>query len=401
MFRDVEMKIAFHKERIIKELIKKGIAPDNASVEYRLNNIDANLALFKHEEQLAGKTINITAYNEGLKLLYKDLEFLYGLLYELTIKEFVTLKSFVDTHLDELEDIATMYELKAKEEVNSTALGNTLLFKNNEFNILVENNITHVDLGTVEVNKGSRIACIANINNIEADKVLFGLKKLSDNTVKHIAVYNYNHDSLIIDGNLQTETYETTIKDEQVINGPVVLNIGEPPSNESKYIIMAGKGKILVKTVDEIGYILQEKPSQLNTASFDKRSYIDFYIVGGNKITFRFNKKPLNTNFSLNDYIVTDLKHIHHFFIECEENFAFDFELDKGDVYAVKEDGIIDNDKLLFSRNIEVRDFYIEEYKTGEKEKYNAFLRIVNDDAEPIDIESVSIKELSLLGGID
>jgi hypothetical protein len=135
-------------------------------------------------------------------------------------------------------------------------------------------------------------------------------------------------------------------------------------------------------------------------ASFNQKSYIDFYVVGGNTIQFRFNKKPISTNFSLNDYKVQGLKHIQHFFIECDEGFTFDFELDTGEVYAIKENGIVDNGKLYFSRQIDIRDFFIEEYKTGTTDEYKAFVQIVNDTNDPAQIESICIKQLLSFGGV-
>ena len=47
-YLDVEQKINYHKEQIIKEFIKKGIYPNNELIANKLNDINNYLALFKN-----------------------------------------------------------------------------------------------------------------------------------------------------------------------------------------------------------------------------------------------------------------------------------------------------------------------------------------------------------------
>lgn len=398
MYKDTIAKIAFHKERIIKEFIRRGIYPTDELIQEKLSKIDTSLSFLQPDKMVSGKEFDVDVYNNMINMLYKDLELLYKLLYEITIKEYVTLKAFVDTHLDELENMANKYKIKAEQESNSTSLGKTIFFKHSEFDLHVQDNITIVDLGYINVHKGSKIACFMNANNIEAEKVVFGLKK--DDNLLYVAAYNYNQDTITIPGELEKKTYITSIPDDQTINGSIEMNINDNAASENNtYIILGGKNKMLVKKLDEnMSQFVVAAPTRFDMYSFDMRSYIDFYVVGGSKITFRFNKKPISANFNVDDYTITNLDHIHHFFIECDEGFAFDFELESGEVYAIKENGII-NDGKLFSRTTEVRDFLIEEYRTGELDQYYAFAKVVNDDGEPIDIESIFIKELLSLGG--
>jgi hypothetical protein len=401
MYKDIESKILFHKERIIKEFIKHGVYPDDKMIQEKLNSIDTSLCLLQHDKAISGQEFNTVAYNNMINMLYKDLELLYKLLYDITVKEYITLKAFTDTHLDELESMVKKYNIKAEQEANSTSLGKTIFFKHNDFNLQIKDNITVIDLGNIEVNKGSRVSCFMNANNIEPEKVIFGFKHDANQDTLYTAAYNYNQDSLVIPGELQRTSYATTIDKTQIINGPIEMNLnGNKAVENNSYIILGGKNKILVKAFDNYSsQFVMEKPTRLDMASFDNRSYIDFYVVGGNKITFRFNKKPISANFPIDDYKVTNLKHIHHFFIECDAGFSFDFELDTGDVYAIKENGIIDDSKLYFSRSVDVYDFYVEEYKTGEPDTYYAFAKVINDNDDPIDIESIYIKELVSLGG--
>lgn len=400
MFKDTVIKAAYHRERIVKEFIKRGIYPTDKLIQEGLDKIDSSLAYLQPTRMVAGQDFNVESYNAMIKMLYKDLELLYQLLYEITVKEYISLKAFVDTHLDDLENTALKYRLKAEQESNSTSLGRTIYFNHSGFDVKIENNVTLVSLGYVKVNQGSRISCFLNANDIEADRVVFGLKK-GEAEPLYAAAYNYNQDSILIPGELQRRTYQYAVDKERVITYPLEMDLqGNKATDANEYAIFAGKDQILVKEFAGItAQTLAERPTKLNMASFKNRSSVDFYVVGGKQITFRFNKKPINTNFPTDDYKVSNLQRIHHFFIEGEEGFSFDFELDGGTVYAVKEKGNIEGDKLFFSRSVAVRDFYIEEYLTGAPDTYYAFVKAINDDGEPMDIESVTIKELLTFGG--
>ena len=126
---------------------------------------------------------------------------------------------------------------------------------------------------------------------------------------------------------------------------------------------------------------------------FDRKAYINFYVINGNSISFRFNKKPVSTNFPIDTQRIDNLKYIQHFFIECDEGFTFEFELDKGTVYAIKETGIISDDKLYYTGSEQVNDFLIIETTTGDKKSYNVVLEAYNSN-EDLDIDSIIIKQL-------
>lgn len=400
MFKDVKMKNQYYKEKVMKELLLNGQDP-TVEIENILSNIDKHLAIFKHINVTEGKVFDVDSFNDGLLAIQKDLQIIYLLLKEITLDDFSDLKSYVDTHLDRLEDVAAMYKTKAMQEANSTSLGNTILFQNSNYKIATQNNNHFIDLGELNLRKGSRVSCIVNANNIEADKLIFGLQKEGQDTL-YSTIYNYNQDSIVIPGDIKCINYETVISENQIINGPITMDLdGSIPNSKRSYIILGGKNKIITKSKDNnSNQIICERPTKLNMLSFDSKSYIEFFVVGGNNISFKFNKKPIYANFDLNSRNISNLNHIHHFFIECDENFAFDFELDTGEVYAVNESGIISNNKLFFSRAIDIKDFLVKEYFYEDKETYNAFVRVVNDDGLDIDIDSILIKELLEINNI-
>lgn len=393
MYRDMAIKMKYHKEKIIQSFIDLGVFPTDERIQELLDSIDLSTAYLNVEEAVPGKDFDTETYNAMFLSIYRDLELLYKLLFELAVEEYTLLTSFVDTHLDNLETTMDFYKEKAEQETNTTSLGNTILFKNHSFNTKVQNNITHIDLGTVSVHNGSRIASIFNANDIEGDKVIFSYTK--DNEVLRATPYNYNYATIVIPGEANKNEYAFNLSEDQIIDGMIKMDISKTPSQNNAYTILGAKDKVLVKQFGEITkHQIKNRPTKFDMLSFSEKSYIDFYTIGTTSITFRFNKKPVSTNFSLDNYIVSNLNYVHHFFIECDAGFSFDFDIDGGQVFALKETGLIIDNELYFPKNIEAREFKIIEYELGDKETYKVTVDIVNDDGDQVDIKSILIKEL-------
>jgi hypothetical protein len=392
-YKDINKKLEYYKQQILKDLVSQGIYPNNSLIESKLKNIDTYLAIFQNYNVATGELFNANEYNERLKLIYQDLLFLYELLYELTILEYNKLQNFVNSHLSELNSIVETYNKRAEYENGTTTLGKTLLFKNNSFSIEHKDSVSIINLGSINVENGSTIACISNINNIEADNVIFKFKKEGDLDWITTSAYNYNNDLLVIPGELKKNLFEHKLQDEQKINGPLLLDVISDINIRNKYDILGGKNKIFVNYKDDDGFIVEEKPLVADSLYFDRKAYINFYVINGNSISFRFNKKPVSTNFPIDTQRIDNLKYIQHFFIECDEGFTFEFELDKGTVYAIKETGIISDDKLYYTGSEQVNDFLIIETTTGDKKSYNVVLEAYNSN-EDLDIDSIIIKQL-------
>jgi len=393
MYRDMAIKMKYHKEKIIQSFIDLGVFPTDERIQDLLDSIDLSTAYLNVEEAVPGKDFDTETYNAMFLSIYKDLELLYNLLFELAVKEYTLLTSFVDTHLDNLETTMNFYKEKAEQETNTTSLGNTILFKNHSFNTKVQNNITHIDLGTVSVHNNSRIASIFNANDIEGDKVIFSYTK--KNETLRATPYNYNYATIVIPGETNKKEYAFNLNKDQIIDGMIKMDINKTPSKDNVYTILGAKDKVLVKQFGEVTkYNIKNRPTKFDMLSFSEKSYIDFYTIGTTSITFRFNKKPVSTNFSLDNYIVSNLNYVHHFFIECDAGFSFDFDIDGGQIFALKETGLIIDNELYFPKNIEAREFKIIEYELGNKETYNVTVDIINDDGDQVDIKSIMIKEL-------
>lgn len=392
-YKDVEKKLEYYKQQILQELVKKGIYPDNELIESRLKTLNAHIALFQNYNVVTGKNFNANEYNERLKLIYIDLNFLYELLYELTVLEYNKLQNFINAHLSELNSIVETYNKRAQYENNSTTLGKTLLFQNNSFSIENKDSVTVVNFENIKIPNAAIIACIANINNVKAEDVIFKFRQVGKEQWINTSPYNYNNDLLKMPGELKRIKHEYKLQDNQVINGPLLVDITSEINMKNKYDILGGQNRIFVNYKDNEGFIVEEKPLTIDSMAFDKKAYINFYVVDGNSISFRFSKKPIATNFPIDTQRVDNLNYIHHFFIECDENFSFQFELDKGQVYAIKETGVIADNKLYYTGSNQINDFLIIETATGEENEYEIKMEAHNSNEE-IDIDSIIIKQI-------
>lgn len=393
-YMDVTKKFNHYKESILKEFVQSGIYPDNALIKSRLENIDMNLSLFKHHKIMPGDRFNTAEYNECIKLIYADIKIMFELLYELQIKEYHKQQNFITSYINELYSVVDTYKKRADYENSSTTFGKTLLFQNNSFKISSDNSTTLIDLEDVNIADTSTISCIANVNNINPDNLIFVFTDTVDKKQYMITPYNYSGETLTLPGTKETTNTIIEMSKDQKITGPVVLDINSEINIKYKYTVLGGKNQIFINYKDENRYDVENVPTSLGALTFNDNTYINFYVVGGNSISFKFNKKPLATNFPTDEQIINNLDPMHHFFIECGKDFSFEVELNKGDIYAVKEDAIVNNNKLYYTGTNLIRDFNIVEEKTGELKTYNAQLKLYNDNDESFDIESIVIKQM-------
>lgn len=392
-YKDVEKKLEYYKKQVLHDLIKKGIYPDNELIESRLNSYNTHLAIFKNYNAVSGNLFNANEYNERLNLIYTDLKILYELLYELTVIEYNKLQNFINSHLSELNSIVKTYNKRAEYENSTTSLGKTLLFQNNSFFIENKDSTTILSLGELEIPDAAVLACIANINNVKAEDVVFKFKKAGTEQWLNASPYNYNNEVIQMPGQRKNLTYEYNLQDNQVITGPLLIDIDADINIKNDYTILGGKNRIFVNYKDKDGFIVEDKPLTVDSLVFNQKAYINFYVVDGNSISFRFNKKPIATNFPIDTQRVEGLNYIHHFFIECDENFSFQFEIDKGQIYAIKETGVISDNKLYYTGSEKIKDFKIIETSAGDLHPYEVKVEAHNSN-DVIDVDSIIIKQV-------
>ena len=387
-YRDILLKTSFYKEQILKEMIKKGLPPDDKLVDEKVRNIDKFLALFDHEKIKPGTDFDVKKFNEELKLIQQDLLFLYRLMYELAIEEYTYTKAYVDSHLKELEGLARRYKLRSQIEMESTFLGETIFFQASGFNMFNKDNETYIDLGTISVREGSRVAWLFDANNVQAQNAVMGLK--NGDEITYIGAHNYISDTFQVPGSPEIKDYFFNLDEDQIVNKEFEISAeGLEPSNNKQYIIFGGLDQMLVKSGNREIPVSKDSNDVFYT---EETGIIEFYIYNGTYANFSFSKQPTSKNF--NGITIENLKRHHKVAMRIEDGIGFTVTTN-GRIYAAREVGVIRDDKLYYPKKTDIRDFFIEENTPGNLIEYNAFLRVVNDDIDLADINSVAIKELT------
>jgi hypothetical protein len=392
-YKDIELKLKYYKEQILKQFIKKGIYANDQLIAKYINNIDLNLSIFKNYNKTVGEKFNVNEYNESIKNIYLDLTYLFNILNELAINEYNNLQNYIYSYLNEFSSIVETYKNRADYENNSTTLGETLLYQDNNFTISYDNSTTIYNLNDLEIEDGSTIACIANVNNINIDNVVFSLINNTTNEELRTSPYNLNNNLLIMPGDKTINEYEHLIEEEQNIVTPLAINIDTNISVNNKYIILGGKNKLLIE--DESNQVsLIDVPNNSGSILIKEKSNINFYVKNGHTITFKFNKKPISTNFPIEEQTISIDKDIQYFHIECDEDFYLEISLNEGNIYAIKENGIINNNILYYTGLNLIRDFIVLEVLSGELHTYKVQLIIYNDNNNDIDLNNIVIKKI-------
>ena len=129
MYKDMLLKLEYHRSRILKSFIKQGYFPKQEEIAAKLSEVDERIALFKKYNFEPGEKFNAKEVNHCLKMLYNDILFLYKILEDIYTEKYNTLLLNVETHMNYLESLATHYKKRADEEVKGTSLGETIFFK--------------------------------------------------------------------------------------------------------------------------------------------------------------------------------------------------------------------------------------------------------------------------------
>lgn len=391
-YTDEIYKINYYKQRIIESLSRSGIFPSDILIKERLDNINTALAIFQYTKNKEGAAFDTEKFNEDFRQIYDDLLILYKLAYQICIDDFEKIKSFTETHLLELEELARSYEYKTKLEIDSTSLGETIFFQANGFKIKQENGIATIDLGTIDANNGSKLACIFDCDTVNDEQVVFSFDG------NNCTPYSYNKDFLRVPGEIFMKKYEYTIPDGAINNNAIEMFVDNfIPDNQNKYIIYGGSNTI--STILGTSRTFYNKVEGVPVKVFGGGRIV-FYVLGGTSISFDFSSQPIRTNFS--GTRIDNLKKHHKIVIEYYGDFTFDYYTD-GKVYGSRETGIIKDNKLYYPNADSLADFLIEEYKKGNATTFKDVTVTVSDlfTGDPIKINTIAIKELSVLDGIE
>lgn len=393
-YKDMYKKFCFHKEEAIKSLLKQGIYPEDDVVEKIIANIDSRLALFKQYVFMPGKKVNVQELNHSLDMIHKDLEFLYEIVIDIYNNEYSKLTTYIESHLSYLEALVDKYEKRTQEETNSTTFGKTLFFESNSFDIETNDNRTTIDLGEIELLSGTTIACFANVNNTESQDIAFSFEAEDSNKDFNTLAYNYNNTKAVVPGELSVNIKDLELNKDFNVTDSVRINANNLNQNND-YKIMGGKGYILVKNLETMTDYLYEMPSFETTLSIPFRAHISFYLIDGDEFEYIFNTRPIHTNFSLSNSKVRLTNENKYAFMETPANFTFGISLMEGEIFAVKENGVIKDNALYYYGNKDVKTLQIREYVRDNTVKYKAKVTIESNDISHLNIDSIYIKELN------
>lgn len=384
-------KLKYYKERISQELVRTGIHIDNDAINKRLEAINTSLAIFQYKDVQEKTQFDVDKFNTDFECIYTDLEILYKLVYKYCIDEYEKIKAYAETHLTNLESIARKYELKTKFEIGSTSLGETVFFQTSGFDKDIDNEVTKIDLGSVQVTPASKIACIIDTNNVDDSQIIFNIGGQT------CLPYSFNHDYVTIPGERKARVYNYTVNDG--INAAVMrtMNIDSfTPSPNNAYTIFAGYNMIknssdsFIKLIDLSNKksISCSSPSQTN-----KSGKVTFYVKDGSYVKFDFAYKPDYTNFS--GTYIDNLKSVEFIEIDYTNITTFNIVTD-GKIYADKKNGII-KDNFLYYPDIlpDVSKYTIIEYTNDKKIPVNVSVSINGQNTEtgPL-INMIALKQL-------
>ena len=394
MYKDMLKKMQYYKENIISSFIKKGYFPTDEDIVSKLNSIETRTALCKAYLSKPGSYFNTKEINYVFEMIYKDLTFLYEILEDILLNEYNHLKVYIETHLNELESKASLFQKRLSEELNTTSFGNMLLFQSDNWNISTSDTTTIIDLGTIKLTPGKKIALFSNINNIENSKVSFKLISKDDNDKSFDALpYNYNNNTYIVPGKQNIIESDLNLDGRIIVNDNIEINM--PINQLNDYKILGGKDLMTV-TYDNGDIILEKIATAHNVFYATQNCTIEFYCYNNPTIQYNFNKKPNHCNFPISDgYIYTDDLPIKKIYLKVDKGFSCYFIIEDGETWASCKDGIIvSNDSITYNGNWDLRDFKILEYVNDNSSEYNVKVFIDSEEDIISDINSIYIKQI-------
>lgn len=394
-YKDMLLKAKYYKEKIINDFVKKGYFPTSEDISSKLSLIETRTALCETYLSKPGTLFNTKEFNYMFEMIYKDLEFLYSILEDILLNEYSQLKVYIESHLNELESKANLFENRLKEEMSTTSLGKLLFYQTDNWIVDTDDEVTIIDLGNIELGQGSKIALFANINNVENDNISFKLIA-EDNDYSFDALpYNYNSDTYIVPGTKEIIESELNLNGRIIVNDNIEINMTVNQNND--YKILGGKDQMTI-TYSEGDVQLVNFATTSNVFYAEQDCTIEFYCYKHPTIQYNFNKRPDHCNFPISDnYIYTESEDIKKVYLKVSKGFTCYFIVDDGEIYASCEDGIIkSNNSITYSGNWDLRDFKILEYvNDSNKTQYNIKVFISSENDIISSIENIRIKQIS------
>ena len=386
-YRDTLLKADFYRNRIIANLSKYGEILSDKAIQDRLEDIDLYQPIFKHENVKPGQLFDVEKYNYDMNEIQQDLEYLYELLYQISVTDLDEVRNFLDTHLREMEMEAKRYGARVDIETNSSKLGESLFYKDGPFPWFTRDNYAYTDLGEASLYEGNILGLIVSGVNVTHENIMVGFEL--DGDVQYITPYNYMNDTYKMPGDSQRKQYELKLSEDTNINRSFELKIPDfQPIQNNNYVAYAGHGLLrarqdgreaLLKEDDVYDYFVEGKWN------------VSFYIKDATYARFEFSREISNKSFS--GYEIADIRDVQYVTMSDANEFAFKLHTD-GKVYAERSICYVREGSLYYPKATQTRDFLIEELTKGRERKVRLYLRVKGDGMEYPEIDSIAIKEL-------
>lgn len=392
MYKDMILKLDYHRKYIINAFIKKGYFPTSEEINNKLSQIDARIALFEKYNFTPGEKFDTKQINYMLNMLYKDIAFLYKILEDIQLNEYNKMLLNIETHMVNLESLALHFKKRSNEEINGTSLGKTLLFKTDDWDIEMSDDGVKIDVGEVELIQGSEISCFANINNTDKQNILFKFEAENSKNNFIALPYNYNNDTYLVPGEIEVKESDLTLNENFNINSEIKIPFKTNLKND--YKILGGKGKMVITDKLTNSVTVTDIPTYEKPFIAPRNCFISFYVEGKGSIEYNFNKKPLHSNFSIQNGNINITNKIQKIFLDVEEGFVCYFAFNDNCLgWATLEEAIVYEDYLIYNGMILVRDFKIKEYIKSKTTKYNVKVIINEFDNDEV-VDCIYIKEV-------
>lgn len=394
MYLDLSKKLDYYRGLVLQEYIKNGIYPDDNLLSSSLKRFDLGLSVLKEFEIDKGSGFNTDKYNRVLEQTHKDLEILYQVLYDIVYNKFQSYKDTIDLHLNSINDKVTEFKMRSLQEINSTALGETIYYKANA-KAIVEHNTAYYLLGNVSLYNKAKIACFLNANNVLSDDIVFIFTNNITGESFYAPVYNNNQYSFIVPGDITYNDYYYRLGSNNIIYDTVKISLDTELSEGNKHIVFSGLGKVFQQYKNSNKYNIVPAPLNSYSNGSDDNCYYNFYIIGGNTVSFGYNKKPVSTSFNLKGNVLS-LEPSQHISIECDKDFIFNMVLNSGSIYACQnKDVIIDKKDISIRNPYRLDDFLIREITNEENTtNFSVVARINNINSHSIEMNNITIKQL-------
>ena len=395
-YLDMVEKATYYKERIMKSFLQKGMFPNKMTVQKKLDDLNMRLAIYRHKAAASGENFNADDFNAGMEAILQDLRILYTVALKLSIDEYNNLQSYLDSHLTELETFARHCERKAKFEIGSSYLGETVFIQTYGFNISRENSTATIDLGEIVAPMGGKIACLFDGRDISPDNVLFKFGN------QYCSSYALNSDFITVPGTAEVKQYDYETSKDIIVNDAQILKPeGLVAKDESDYIIYAGKDEVMFTPASSpsstpIHHFYEKKLGQ--NLTFDEGGRLEFRITNGSYIHFDYSVAPTTQNFSGSAFDTID-KTDQKIILEFDKPFTIGFDTN-GQIYAVKRRGTTEKGTLIYPYFDELHTFHIVEYNRGDMFHYKDVTVTVSNLLlnAPLVINMIGIKLLSTSG---